>query len=137
VDFGGEAARFTINRILGKEVSIRSAWRPAIRLRELDERGWLEYMIFSIFSRAQKLGHDRTADMTVAEYADRLRRDLPVVEPQLSRIVDRFHQSRYGEVPISSQQVDEAKGWWNHLKRLLQQAYRASRRRARNGSPQR
>ena len=137
VDFGGEAARFTINRILGKEVSIRSAWRPAIRLRELDERGWLEYMIFSIFSRAQKLGHDRTADMTVAEYADRLRRDLPVVEPQLSRIVDRFHQSRYGEVPISSQQVDEAKGWWNHLKRLLQQAYRASRRRPRNGSTQR
>ena len=136
VDFGGEAARFTINRILGKEVSIPSAWRPAIRLRELDERGWLEYMIFSIFSRAQKLGHDRTADMTVAEYADRLRRDLPVVEPQLSRIVDRFHQSRYGEVPISSQQVDEAKGWWNHLKRLLQKAYRASRRRPRNGSPQ-
>ena len=137
VDFGGEAARFTINRILGKEVSVPSAWRPAIRLRDLDERGWLEYMIFSIFSRAQKLGHDRTADMTVAEYADRLRRDLPVVEPQLSRIVDRFHQSRYGEVPISSQQVDEAKGWWNHLKRLLQQAYRASRRRPRNGSPQR
>ena len=40
VDFGGEAARFTINRILGKEVSVPSAWRPAIRLRDLDERGW-------------------------------------------------------------------------------------------------
>ena len=137
MDFGSEAARFTINRIMRKEVSAPPVWRPAIRLRDLDERGWLEYMIFSIFSRAQKLGHDRAPSTTVAEYADRLRRDLPVVDPQLSRIVDRFHQSRYGEAPISRAQVDEAKGWWNHLKRRLQQAYRARQGRGETDSAQR
>ena len=137
IDFGSEAARFTINRVLRKDLSVPPVWRPAIRLRDLDERGWLEYMIFSIFNRAQKLGHDRAPSTTVAEYADRLRRDLPVVEPQLSRIVDRFHRSRYGEAPISSEQLDEAKGWWNDLKRRLQQAYRTRRRRDDNGSTQR
>ena len=134
IDLGGEAARFTINRIMRKDGSVPPVWRPAIRLRDLDERGWLEYMIFSIFSRAQKLGHDRAPSTTVAEYADRLRRDLPVVEPQLSRIVDRFHQARYGEVSISRPQVDEAKGWWNQLKRRLQQAYRARQRRDDTGT---
>ncbi len=134
IDFGSEAARLTLNRIMRKEVSVPPAWRPSIRLRDLDERGWLEYMIFSIFSRAQKLGHDRAPSTTVAEYADRLRRDMPVVEPQLSRIVDRFHQARYGEVPISRPQVEEAKGWWNQLKRRLQEAYRARRRRDETGT---
>lgn len=137
VDLGSEAARFTINRLVRKEVSVSPVWRPSIRLRDLDERGWLEYMILSIFNRAQKLGHERAPSTTVAEYADRLRRDLPVVEPELSGIVDRFHQARYGEAPISPKQLDETKGWWNQLKRRLQQAYRARQRRDETASSQR
>ena len=105
---------------------------PAFRLRSLDERGWLEYMVLSLFRRAERLGRHRPPSMTAAEYASHLRSDLATAEPELSLLIDRFHQTRYGEHSPSTYEVDEAKRWWIRLKAVLQRVrVRVSRERAR------
>ena len=93
---------------------------PAFRLRSLDEREWLEYMVLSLFRRAETLGHRRPPSMTAIEYASRLRSDLAIAEPELSLLIDRFHHSRYGERYPSTDEVNEAKRWWIRLKSALQ-----------------
>lgn len=93
---------------------------PAFRLRSLDEREWLEYMVLSLFRRAEKLGHHRPSGMTAIEYASRLRRELAIAGPELSLLIDRFHHSRYGEHSPSTDEVNEAKRWWTRLKSALQ-----------------
>ena len=93
---------------------------PAFRLRSLDERGWLEYMVLSLFRRAERLGRHRPPNMTAGEYASHLRSDLAIAEPELSLLIDRFHQTRYGEHSPSTDEVDEAKRWWIRLKAVFQ-----------------
>ncbi len=131
IDLGGQVAQSGMATASTRRPAF-NVRMPAFRLRSLDERGWLEYMVLSLFRRAERLGRHRPPSMTAAEYASHLRSDLATAEPELSLLIDRFHQTRYGEHSPSTDEVDEAKRWWIRLKSALQRVrVRVSSERAR------
>ena len=92
IDVGGQVVQSSIATASSRRPAFRVRV-PAFRLRSLDEREWLEYMILSLFRRAEKLGHHRPTSLTAGEYATRLRTDLGIPDLELSLLIDRFHQT--------------------------------------------
>ncbi len=118
-DVGGQVAQSSIATASTRRPAFRVRV-PAFRLRSLDEREWLEYMVLSLFRRAEKLGHHRPPSLTAGEYASRLQTDIGIPDLELSLLIDRFHHTRYGGHSPSTDEVNEAKRWWTRLKGALQ-----------------
>jgi hypothetical protein len=93
-----------------------------VSLTRMNPRERIEYFYLSICERAARLGHPRPQGTTPVEYEAILRRDLPVVDPEMTALTEAFVEARYGPRAVSAEQAQTVRRRWQALKLKLRQA---------------
>ena len=101
--------------------ALTEPWR-FINLRRLSPRDRVLFFYLALVRRSKERGISRGESQTPYEYEKSLLSAFPDADEELAGITGAFVEARYSLHPIEEHQASKVRGWWQRLRRLLNQA---------------